>query len=111
MSKLGAQMQLIFGYVIAFSILAGGAGIARADDVFCQQLGELAKRVMHNRQVGVDMSDMMKIANDGKATGPVLRDLVLMAYDSPQYSTDEMQAAAVQEFANKVELNCYKVQK
>jgi hypothetical protein len=109
--QIGGKMQLIFRYMIAFSILLGGATVARADDAFCQQLGELAKGVMHNRQIGVNMSDMMKIANNGRPEGPVLRDLVIMAYDTPQYSTEEMQTSAAQEFANKVQLNCYKTQK
>jgi hypothetical protein len=97
--------------MIVLSIFMEGATVARADDVFCQQLGELAKGVMHNRQIGVNMSDMMKVANRGRPEDSVLRDLVIMAYGTPQYSTDEMQASVVQEFANKVQLSCYTAQK
>lgn len=104
-------MRLILGYMIALSTLMGGATIARADDAFCQQLGELAKGVMRNRQIGVNMSDMMKIADSGRPEGPVLRNLIIMAYDKPQYSTDSMQASAIQEFANEIQLTCYKAQK
>lgn len=111
MGKLGDKMRLILGYMIAFSILLGGATIARADDAFCQQLGELAKGVMRNRQIGVNMSDMMKIADSGRVEGPVLRNLVIMAYDTPQFASDAMQADAIQEFANQIQLTCYKLQK
>ncbi|NLR98689.1 hypothetical protein HGP17_17865 [Rhizobium sp. P38BS-XIX] len=104
-------MRLILGCMIALSTLMGGATIARADDAFCQQLGELAKGVMQNRQIGVNMSDMMKVADSGRPEGSVLRNLVMMAYDTPQYSTEAMQSAAVQEFANQIQLTCYKSQK
>jgi hypothetical protein len=96
---------------VAFSILLGGAAIARADDTFCQQIGELAKGVMRNRQMGVNMSDMMKVASSGKVEDPFLRRLVIIAYDTPQYSSEAMQAQAVQEFSNQIQLTCYKRQK
>lgn len=73
-------------------------------DQLCAIKGSLAGVVMQMRQLGKPMRDQMKMI-------PTLaggsREMVLQAYKHPRYSTSEMQARAVEDFQNEIELECF----
>ena len=74
----------------------------------CPIIGELAETVMRNRQNGVSLSEMMGVANNADGVlQPVIREMVLEAYDGPRYSVPDNQDEAVQDFRNDIELVCY----
>ena len=68
----------------------------------CAPLESLATTIMETRQSGESILTAMDIGDTAFAKG-----LVLVAYQSPHYSTDEYQRKAVTTFRNTVVLTCY----
>lgn len=54
------------------------------------------------------MSQMMEVEIDPKIKIHV-DNLIIMAYDSPRYSTEEMQKRSVDEFRDQAYLSCAKI--
>jgi hypothetical protein len=79
----------------------------------CEMIESLARQVMSNRQSGVSLSSMMKVAETPKAgaMGAVMRELTLLAYKEPQYSAAENKRKSANEFANQAALLCLKKNK
>lgn len=69
----------------------------------CPTWGQLAATIMELRQGGVSMAELMNVTDND-----VARQLVIAAYDIPQYSTSRYKERAITEFANDVMLVCYK---
>ncbi|ANL55074.1 hypothetical protein [Rhizobium phaseoli] len=85
------------------------AGSTNAEDDFCKAIGKTARSVMVARQRDVDLSAMMETANtQGGAFKAPMRQMIIAAYERPAYSTEEMQAKEISEFANEILLACYK---
>jgi hypothetical protein len=69
----------------------------------CPALGDLARAIMENRQVGTPINRMMEIANGQE----LVIAITLEAYQQPQYSTPANQSRAVTEFSNDMMTACY----
>lgn len=95
--------------ILLVSFLTIMAISAHADDYreMCNSLSEAAKSTMERRQEGVSMRKVMEIAKGNK----LLESVVISAYDSPRYSTEEMQARSVEDFRDKWYLECIKSQR
>lgn len=81
---------------------------ADADDA-CPSIGELARTVMKLRQHDVALSKVIAVVDTlddagGRKAGKAL---VMLAYQQPDFSSEEMQASAIAEFGNAAELACY----
>ena len=75
----------------------------------CAQLGEIADSIMHSRQSGDALSEMIDLAKSfGGDLGKVLTQITIDAYEEPKWRTEENKQNAISEFRNKVELQCYK---
>lgn len=70
----------------------------------CTVAADLAGVIMQNRQLGTPISKMMEVAGGDQYAIA----LILIAYDTPRFSTDEYQQEAVVNFSNEVGLACYK---
>lgn len=77
---------------------------AVAEDDVCVSISEVAEAIMMNRQIGVPLVDMMRIAADNQ----MLRILTMEAYKMPRFNGEEHQERAVQDFTDRVTLECYK---
>lgn len=103
--------------VVIFFISLAWSAFANDSDAYCAQIGHTANSVMQARQSGLEMSQLMDAASkSGDATGnqnlvSMARKLIVLAYQSPRYSTNEMKTKSIQEFTNEAELACYQVQK
>jgi hypothetical protein len=104
---------LIARACIAATATIALAASAKADDTteFCKSVGEYSRSVMKNRQADVPMSDMMEVL-DRKHDAPegvknVARKMIILAYEQPDFSTEENQKEAIAEFGNEAELACY----
>ena len=73
-----------------------------AETDLCKSLGDLAETVMSLRQQGTEMSSMMAISEE-----PFVREMILIAYDQPRFSSAEYQERATRDFRNEVEAGCY----
>lgn len=71
---------------------------------FCPVISRTAGEIMRAHQVGVPLTRAMEIVGDDA----FWRNIVLQAYSSPRYSTDENRRNAVTDFTTTVELACYK---
>jgi len=105
---LKSQVSVILMLALSFSLPAAHAQ-DEADP--CASIGGFAERLMEKRQQGIAMSDLMKLVALGE--GPqrwksIARQMVIAAYEKPQYSVDANKADAVQRFRNEWELECYK---
>ena len=70
----------------------------------CEITGTAAENLMEARQGGVRMSVMMNKID------PMIHFMVIAAYEEPQWSGESRKKSAISDFANKMELACYKNQ-
>lgn len=68
----------------------------------CQSYSTYAETVMESRQLGVDMASAYEMVKDEK----ILSTILMSAYDSPRYSTQDFKDNAISDFKNKWFLAC-----
>jgi isopentenyl diphosphate isomerase/L-lactate dehydrogenase-like FMN-dependent dehydrogenase len=93
--------------IATLALLMALSAPAQAEQASCEQIAELAKSIITARQQGVSVVKMMGLSGD--------RDLVEMivvdAYDSHRYITNEAKARKASNFRDKWFLACYKERK
>jgi hypothetical protein len=77
---------------------------AEGNRTSCEDLYDVAKQVMENRQAGVPMPPMMRIAGDNE----LLRTIVQQAYEMSIYSSDTVRRRAVEGYAEVWYRECLK---
>lgn len=84
------------------------AGSAYAGDIGkCVSVGEFAGKVMQIRQNGVKMSEIVnRLGHDN----PLLS-IVIDAYDTPRFRTEDYKEAAITKFENKYYMECVKYER
>ena len=70
---------------------------------FCSTLSGLAELMMQARQAGASMEDNLKVAQ----ALPLAEAILIEAYNSPRFHTEEAQNRAVQDFKNSIFVQCY----
>lgn len=75
-------------------------------DEMCAMLGTYAEAVMSARQSGTPLAAILETVSGE----PVLRGLVMVAYDQPRFSTAEYQQEAIDVFRDNVHLGCLQAQ-
>lgn len=83
---------------------------AHAEDdwrAMCNSVASIAETIMKARQDGVSMAKMMEIPEPEGSNG-LGEGLIIAAYESPRYSTEEMQTRSIEEFRDKAYLQCVK---
>ena len=108
--KLSLKSQFSVILMLALSFFLPAAHAQDEADA-CASIGGFAEILMEKRQQGIAMSDLMKLV--ASAEGPqqlvsIARQMVIAAYEKPQYSVDANKADAVRQFRNEWELKCYK---
>lgn len=88
--------------VVAVAIVAATGAAAETKQETCTLIGEIAAVIMEKRQDGVDMSRLMEIADT-----ELVQRMVIFAYDTPRYSSEDYKRSAVQDFANEAMGVCY----
>ncbi|MGY6663206.1 MAG: hypothetical protein ACXIVO_12895 [Glycocaulis sp.] len=98
--------------VFAASMLALILTNAEREEDRCAALGELAQGIMQARQGGRPMSEILRATEEDRFAPlrPVIRSMVIEAYDRPQHWTDDMKREAAQRFRNDIELMCYQLE-
>lgn len=77
----------------------------------CSQIHSLATKVMEVRQLGIELPVLMNlIVNEagGELEVKIGREIVIDAYEKPQYSLADYQQKEIKRFANEWALKCYK---
>lgn len=82
--------------------------ISFADDLDekCKKIGDLAYTVMVGRQGDIGMSKMIK----GFASIEGSRAMIIEAFDTPRYNTNQNKRQAWSDFRDEMALRCYKGQ-
>ncbi len=77
----------------------------------CAMLGEIARAVMTSRQAELPLSDLLAQVDKAALADPEMRyawhSLIMTAYKSPSYPSEEVQRRVIAKFGNAVELACY----
>ena len=89
--------------VVALSVSVGVHAKKPGPEV-CDDLYELAFKVMNLRQTGTPASELLALTGGNKIANAI----VIAAYEEMQYNTREYQIRANKEFANRVFIECFK---
>lgn len=90
-------------------ITVANASQAAIDEKTCLVVKEIAEATMSARQTGVDVVDMINLANEtGGKLGTLSKALAIDAYKMPSYSTKEFKDREIAEFGTRHYLNCIK---
>ncbi len=99
---MNKKIKTIFAAVIV--AVSFGAAANKVNPEVCNDLQELAFKVMNLRQTGTPPSDLLALTGGNKIANAI----VIAAYEELQYSTREYQIRASREFANRVYIECFK---
>jgi hypothetical protein len=93
--------------IFMFSILVSGTSVAeeeKKDGDKCALVHDIAKTIMIARQDEDSIAKMMgRFSEDDKFT----RLFILEAYKTQKFDDDKLKVKAVDEFANRLALECY----
>lgn len=70
----------------------------------CEEIADLATSIMDARQAGVDIIQMMQLAEGNKAVEFMIKE----AYKQPEYTNKEFKNRAIKEFKENMYLLCLK---
>jgi hypothetical protein len=77
---------------------------------FCPVMGDISANLMGARQDGKVLSDAMR-GMEGSLSdpllGPIVRAMIIAAWERPRFSTQEYKDRAVVDFRNEIETQCY----
>lgn len=98
-------MKKFCAMTLAF-VLGGIVLEAHAQDAedmaYCAEVSSLAESMMDHRQKGTGMAKMMEVAGELL----LAREMVIMAFEQPAFSTPDYQRKAVRQFADEWYLAC-----
>lgn len=99
MMKTVKSVLCVVALAVSVSVHAKKPGPEVCDDLY-----ELAFKVMNLRQNGTPVSELIALTGGNKIANAI----VIAAYEETQYSTREYQIRANKEFANRVFIECFK---
>ncbi len=91
-------------FAVVAMVVSVGVHANKVNPEVCNDLQELAYKVMNLRQTGTPASDLLALTGGNK----IANSIVIAAYEETQYSTREYQIRASKEFANRVYIECFK---
>lgn len=96
--------------LLTIASLIALSGNANAQKATCSKAAKVAESLMQARQKGVSLQNAMDamISSYPKTAHKYVRILVMDAYSSPRYHSEEMQQRAIDDFRDKSHLSCLK---
>lgn len=92
-------MKYLMICLLAFS------SVSIAEEVTCEDIGELSEKIMEARQLNIPISNLLKPVNGNE----LFTTIILDAYESTAFRAEENRKDAAARFRNKWELACIKV--
>jgi hypothetical protein len=77
------------------------------EPVDCAAWAGLAEAVMEGRQLGVPFLRMMAVA-DAPEQDRIMIEMILQAFDTPQYSAQSVRDAEIRAFTDRWAVRCYR---
>jgi len=93
-------------FILAITLVMASTAAFAQEQTPCENVQELAFTIMKVRQSGVPMVKMYKVAKGEKA----VEQMVIAAYDMPQFNTESIKQRTIQDFADNMFLQCVKQQ-
>ncbi len=99
-------------FLVSLTCIAVQASASPGHEKKCKIMGEVAEKVMRDRQTGRSLSSMIDSVDsvENKSLQGIMKMIVISAYDVPRYGTREHQERAVGEFADMILLSCLKAE-
>lgn len=96
-------------FVIAALVTLSSVSLVSAQEDTCAAFGFMAGNVMEARQNGMDMSEMVALANkiEDKDVGQAVKLTIIEAYKRPRFQSDEMIKREIEDFKNAIMVQCY----
>lgn len=89
--------------------------VQAAKEQACESVAGLAESVMRARQSGAPLAGIMKHANglkteskDDELMKAKLKSFIVEAYEHPKFNSEQFKQNAIQDFADKKQLQCLK---
>ncbi len=98
-----------FTIALAAILIAGTAHAQKGDrqpSDPCKNLGQIAWGIMNMRQTGKPLHELIEQASSTK--NPLLKEMIIKAYERPSYPDGPGKTQAATEFRNDIEVVCYK---
>jgi hypothetical protein len=99
--------------IIISIILLSSSVHAEENDIYslCSDLSGLSNKIMTARQNGASMPKLMDAMTnkipDGKLNN-IVRELIISAYETSRYNSEEIKARKISDFENETYLSCVK---
>jgi hypothetical protein len=90
--------------IILTAALLATSAYATDYEKICNMHGRLSEQIMKNRQLGVPLSDMLKIGRS-----QVTKNIIMAAYKEPRMHTEEYQTRAIEDFRIAQEVMCHEM--
>ena len=88
--------------LLTVATLLAVTSTAQADTEKCTFISESAELIMQLRQSNAPIADVLKITEDFE----VLLELVIKAYETPRYNSEEYKDNAIIDFSNLAMVSC-----
>lgn len=96
--------------VIAAILLMAVASTSQAETKHetCTHISDLAEKVMEARLNDVKITHMMEVASESGPIEQIMSDMVIIAYESYGYKTDDYKSSAIRDFGAQYYIDCIK---
>lgn len=89
-------------HIIGAALLVAATAHAETVSEQCSPVSQLAEKIMRARQSGISLLQLMEIANGNKIAEALVQD----AFKQSRFSSEPFQDRAVQDFRERVEIEC-----
>lgn len=68
----------------------------------CENVSELARKIMEARQLNMPMSKLLRVfKNEDGSINQGIKFMIIDAYDTPRFSTEEYRRGVIRDFSNE----------
>ena len=87
-------------------MMAASTSQAETDHETCTHISDLAEKVMEARLNDVKITHMMEVASESGPIEQIMSDMVIIAYESYGYKTDDYKLSAIRDFGAEYYIDC-----
>lgn len=95
--------------ILALLTVPATAAIADERDEVCAKFSDDAHKIMMARQTGMSLQEVIRIVVDAtpsQSSKDLVRSVIINAYKSPRYLSEDLQDRAARDFADRYHVYC-----
>jgi hypothetical protein len=100
------NLTLALALYAALSAPVAAQAVSPAKAEMCHATAALAASLMTSRQAGVDLSDVLRIADADPLIRDIMREMAVAAWSETRYSTPAYRQRAVEDFRDRMHILC-----